>query len=88
MKITDIVYADTGKTRTDGRYPLRIGSIVEFYFKPVVGECMYLSYVADNQGNPKEGYLRTSVVKNIIEVGSVIAVYTANSVYYFEKEML
>ena len=85
MKITDIVYADTGKTRTDGRYPLRIGSTVEFLYQPTVGEYMYLDYVSDNQGNPKSGVLRTSTVKNIIEVGSVIAVYTLNSVYYFEK---
>ena len=87
MKITDIVHADTGKTRTDGRYPQRIGSTVEFYAPPVIGQCMYLFYVADNEGNPKDGYLRTSIVQNIIEVGTVIAVYTLNSVYYFEKEV-
>ena len=85
MKITDIVYADTGKTRTDGKYPQRIGSTVEFWAPPTVGEWMYLFYVTDNQGNPKEGYLRTSIVNNIIETETVIAVYTHNSVYYFEK---
>ena len=86
MIIKDIVYADTGKTRTDGRYPQRIGSTVEFYINPpAVGEWMYLSYVLDSQGNSKEGVLRTSEVQNIIENDSVIAVYTLNSVYYFEK---
>lgn len=85
MKITDIVHTYTGKTRTDGRYPLRIGSTVEFYVPPKVGECMLLSYIADNQGNPKDGILRTSIVQNIIETETVIAVYTLNSVYYFER---
>lgn len=87
MKIIDITHADTGKTRTDGRYPLRIGSTVEFYMPPVVGAAMHLSYVADNQGNPKDGVLSTSIVKNIIETDTVIVVYTRNSVYYFEKEV-
>lgn len=86
MKIVDIVHADTGKTRTDGRYPLRIGSTVEFYEQPKVGEWMMYYYVTDNKGNPKEGVLRTSIVKNIIETDKVIAVYTCNSVYYFEKD--
>lgn len=85
MKITDIVHADTGKTRTDGRYPQRIGSTVEFYYPPKVGECMIYCYITDNEGNPKDGALRTSVVQNIIETDTVIAVYTHNSVYYFEK---
>jgi hypothetical protein len=87
MVIKDIVYADTGKTRTDGRYPQRIGSTVEFYIQPAVGECMYLSYIADNQCNPKVGVLRTSEVQHIIENDPVIAVYTLNSVYYFEKRL-
>lgn len=85
MKIIDIVHADTGKTRTDGRYPLRIGSTVEFYARPNVGECMVYYYITDNEGNPKNGVLRTSIVKDIIETDKVIAVYTCNSVYYFEK---
>ena len=85
MKIIDITHADTGKTRTDCRYPLRIGSTVEFYYPPKVGECMLYSYITDNQGNPKDGILRTSIVQNIIETETVIAVYTLNSVYYFER---
>ena len=85
MKIIDITHADTGKTRTDGRYPLRIGSTVEFYYPPRVGECMLYSYITDNLGNPKDGVLRTSIVQNIIETETVIAVYTCNSVYYFER---
>ena len=86
MKITDIVHADTGKTRTDGRYPQRIGSTVEFYYPPRVGECMVYYYITDSEGNPKEGMLRTSIVQHILETDKVIAVYTLNSVYYFEKD--
>ena len=85
MKIIDIAHVDTGKTRTDGRYPLRIGSTVEFYMPLARGAAMHLSYIADNQGNPKDGVLSTSTVKNIIETDTVIAVYTRNSIYYFEK---
>lgn len=85
MKIKDIVYADTGKTRTDGKYPQRIGSTVNFCIEPIIGECMYLSYVADNEGNPKTGILRTSPVHSVINNDPVIVVFTHNSVYYFEK---
>ena len=86
MKITDIVHADTGKTRTDGRYPQRIGSTVEFYVPPTIGNSMILSYIADNAGNPKTGILPTSTIQNIIKTDTVIAVYTLKSVYYFEKD--
>lgn len=85
MKITDIVHADTGKTRTDGRYSQRIGSTVEFFVAPRVGVSMMLLYVEDNQGNKKDGVLQTSTVEHIIDNGAVIAVYTRNSVYYLER---
>ena len=85
MKIIDITYADTGKTRTDGRYPQRIGSTVKFSLPHEPGHCLYLDYVADNEGNPKDGILRTSPVEHIIETDTMIAIYTLNSVYYFEK---
>lgn len=85
MKIKDITYADTGKTRTDGRYPLRIGSEVNFYYPLTVGDSMVLSYVSDNQGNPKSGYLTTSTVLGIEESDEETVVETRNSIYYFEK---
>ena len=85
MKITDIVSTTTNKTRTDGRYPQRIGSTVEFYMRPKVGIPMVLAYVSDNQGNPKEGYLRTSTVESIYETETEIAVTTLNSIYCFKK---
>lgn len=85
MKIKDIRSRGTNQTRTDNRYPLRIGSEVEFYIQPVVGMCMFLNYVKDNQGNDKNGTLRTSVVINMFENENEIVITTYNSVYYFEK---
>lgn len=85
MKIKDIRHLITNETRTDGRYPLRIGSMVDFLFTPVVGGAMYLSYICDNQGNDKEGVLRTSIVTKITESETEVIVTTVNSVYYLEK---
>lgn len=85
MKIKDIRYTETNETRTDGKYPLRIGSTVEFMFKPVVDDVMFLEYVMDNQGNPKNGCLRTSRVEDVVETDTEIVVTTRNSIYYLEK---
>lgn len=85
MKIKDIRLRRTNQTRTDGRYPLRIGSEVEFYMQPTIGMSMHLSYVKDNQGNPKDGILHTSRVINLIEDNKEIIVTTYSSIYYFEK---
>lgn len=85
MKIKDIRLKRTSETRTDGRYPQRIGSNVEFYVQPSIGNVMILLYVADNQGNKKEGILRTSLIDSIIENKTEIIITTINSVYYFEK---
>lgn len=85
-KIKDIRYKDTNETRTDGRYPLRIGSIIDFFtYKPTVNQCAYLSYVYDNQGNNKEGTLRTSFVKEIFENEKELILTTCNSIYVLEK---
>lgn len=85
MRIKDIRYVNTNETRTDGRYPLRIGSNVVFYYPPEVGSPAFLQYITDNQGNPKEGILRTSAVANIVETDKEIYLETRNSVYEFEK---
>ena len=86
MKIKNITYAETNETRTDGRYPIRIGSEVNFaFYEPTVGNVMYLEYVKDNEGNPKEGVIRTSNIYNIEETDNEIIVETRNSIYYFEK---
>lgn len=85
MQIKNITHAQTGETRTDGRYPLRIGSTVEFYEPPFRGCSMVLAYVLDNQGNPKSGYLQTSVVKNVQESPNQYIITTKNSIYYLER---
>lgn len=85
MRITDIKSVETNETRTDGRYPLRIGSTVNFYMKPVPGYPMVLDYVSDNQGNPKSGYIRTSRVVEIVESIYEVIVTTVNSIYYFKR---
>ena len=85
MKILDIKSTKTYETRTDGRYPLRIGSTIEFYRKPILGVPMILEYISDNQGNPKEGYLTTSAVVDVEETKYEVVVTTRNSIYYFEK---
>ena len=73
-------------TRADGRYPLRIGSKVKLAYCLTNGACMLLDYIEDNQGNPKSGQLRTSIVEDIKETENEIIVTTRNSIYYFEKE--
>ena len=83
-KITDITDR-YGETRTDGRYPLRIGSTISFFFPLEKNACMLLQYITDNTGAPKEGALRTSVVRDISNRGRELIVTTANSVYYFEE---
>ena len=85
MKIKNITYVETNETRTDGRYPIRIGSEVELYAPLVIGDRMLLSYVKDNEGNPKEGVLVTSAVKDIKKTETGLTVKTMNSIYYFEK---
>lgn len=86
MKIIDIMHTDTGETRKDGRYPLRIGSEVEFCVEPCIDNVMLLSYIKDNQGNSKEGILRTSTVKSIARKDSKIIITTKNSIYVFQDE--
>ena len=85
MKIKDIKSIRTNKTRTDGRYPMRIGCTVEFDTKPREGMPLWLAYVSDKMGNPKSGYLRTNLVCNIIETDTEIIIATLNSIYYFER---
>ena len=85
LTIKNITYAN-GETRTDGRYPLRIGSKVKLAYYLTDGACMLLDYIEDNQGNPKSGHLRTSSVQDFKETEDEIVVTTRNSIYYLEKE--
>ena len=88
MIIKDIKDIHTNETRTDGRYPDRIGSRVYFVYLPVVGGVMILGYGKDNMNNEKTGYLKTSAVSEIVEDENNIIIYTRNSIYHLEKELL
>ena len=88
MIIKDIKDIHTNETRTDGRYPDRIGSRVYFVYLPVVGGVMILGYGKDNMSNEETGYLKTSAVSEIVEDENNIIIYTRNSIYHLEKEYL
>ena len=83
-RLTDIT--KDGKTRTDGRYPQRIGCLVEILFM-WVGISLVLSYLEDADGNKKQGFLKTSLITEIDGDASsdVITVTTLNSVYTLTK---
>lgn len=77
-----------GNTRTDDRYPNRIGSIVQFNQEPMVNAPMCFRYVKyDDTGNTIEDHITfTTTIKKIENEEGYICIYTANSIYYF-KEM-
>ena len=83
-RITDIT--KDGRTRTDGRYPLRIGSLVEI-LDMNVGWRLTLGYLKDAEGNEKSGVLSTSRIVKIDSTFSLdeITVTTLNSVYTLTK---
>ena len=80
IKITD----KEGNERTDGRYPLRKGCVVEIC-NLNIRHSMILAYAKDNEGNTKSGYLQTSLVDNYKEHNNRFIVYTMNSVYYLQN---
>lgn len=74
--------------RTDGRYPLRIGRIVELDTKDLKeGYSLILNYVTDENGNDYRGYyLQCSVIKDWDYVyDNVVRVETNNTIYEFEE---
>ena len=84
-RIVDILDAKTRITRSDGRYPLRIGRITK---KPNshIGLPMILEYVRNADGTDYSGnILRTSrVCGSFINEKGNLVVETINSVYEFE----
>jgi len=82
-RIESITGSDDNE-RTDGRYPLRKGCTVDIWYLNI-NEPMMLSYIKDNEGNEKRGYLRTSVIDDYEEYDNGVTVYTMNSVYYLKK---
>lgn len=86
-KIVDIQHKD-GKTRDDGKYPQRIGSIVEMKYLQT-GIPVYLEYISGNDGKHKEGYLKTSTVEDVRfnDDSGIYIVKTLNSVYFLRQEI-
>ena len=71
-----------GEVRTDGRYPNRIGSTIEFLKGVVVGEPAYFRYVKYNNGELVEDHItRTSRVDDFDWYNNNFYIYTRNSVY-------
>ena len=74
----------TGETRTDGVYPNRIGSTIEFINPVVVGEPAYFRYIKYNNGEVVEDHItRTSRVDDIEWYNGKFYIYTRNSIYKF-----
>ena len=77
-----------GLRRRDGRYPQRIGSLVQIEEAYLTeGIPLALEYIEDGKGNPKQGVLTTSPIVNIGHdvLRSQIGVTTRNSVYHLRE---
>jgi hypothetical protein len=85
--IEDITFKN-GQTRTDGKYPNRIGSIVTLLNHPIVGSPLYFQYIKYNDGQLVEDHItRTSRVDDFdnYSVPGCLIIYTRNSIYYFKE---
>ncbi len=80
-------YGKEGTDRTDGRYPLRIGRIVEMKYDSIdVGIPMTLRYVRDSDGTPlRFKYICTSDVVSKNKNNNKVVITTRNSVFEFEE---
>ena len=73
-----------GKTRTDFRYPNRIGSTIEFLEPVKVGDPAYFRYIKYNNGELVEDHItRTSRVDDLEWYKDKFYIYTRNSIYKF-----
>ena len=91
-KITSIKHTGSkgqrGTSRTDGRYPLRIGRIVELDVNTLMeGDQLVLDYVKDENGNDYRGLsLYCSIIKDWDFVyENRISIETKNSIYELEE---
>lgn len=90
-RITKITHSGTcgkkGTNRTDGRYPLRIGRIVEMKYDSIeISVPMTLHYVRDSDGSPLIfKYIRTSDVVSKSKNNNKVVITTRNSVFEFEE---
>ena len=73
-----------GETRTDFRYPNRIGSTIEFLEPVEVGKPAYFRYIKYNNGELVEDHItRTSRVDDLEWYNGKFYIYTHNSIYEF-----
>ena len=82
-----------GIDRLDGRYPMRIGRIVDLELKNItVGEPLYLKYVKDSDGSDYHGVWCTSRVVNFDctydKSGNWIKIETLNSIFILKALFL
>lgn len=86
-KITNIKHSGRkgtrGENRTDGRYPLRVGRIIDVGWKTLnIGESWVIHYITDENNEPYDKYFITSRVIDIKYEGDFkIYVETMNSIY-------
>ena len=94
-KLIDAQYAHNmhchkaGETRTDGRYPVRIGSVYTCLSFIGVGKTVIMPYFKNNQGALKTGYVTTSNLVFIdepqtIDGKTILRFETLNTVYKLE----
>ena len=79
---------ERGLSRTDGRYPQRVGRIVKININDLtIGVPLILDYVKDENGNDYSNfYLRCSIINEIhIVSNSLFCVETNNTIYEFER---
>ena len=75
----------SGQTRTDGKYPNRIGSTIEFLTPVLVGDPVYFRYIKYNNGDIVENHTtRTSRVNDLEWYNDKFYIYTRNSIYKFK----
>ena len=96
-KITSIkhggTYSERDTERQDGRYPLRIGRIVNLDVDYIeIGYPLVIRYVRDSDDTPmKFSLLKTSNVVSVNSVGEIkcdplfVVVETENSIFEFER---
>lgn len=80
-------FGERGTSRTDGRYPLRIGRTCRLRLDRIEnGWPMVVYYLTDTDGSDYSGnYMVTSTVVGMIDLPSSLLVETQNSIFEFEK---
>ena len=94
-KIVNILHSgrkgERGTVRTDGRYPLRIGRVVDMKISELqLGKYLFLDYILDENGNDySHNYLQCTRIIDVTMKGfGYISVETNNSIYIFEETVL